>query len=351
MKKILLISLLFVPVFASASIDANLKYGATGAEVIELQEFLVDKGFLVSNATGNFFSLTNSAVIKYQGSVGLPTTGFVGPMTREKINTELATKMDSANQQEALETGLVSTPSVNDKITQMLNQIKVLQELIAKQNQTQESTLTSIQQIQQNTTPAPVYVPPKPTAPAITFGTPVCEFQWNSSDNDLVVPFTVSGDDWQYGVIQKSIGGGNSFEKSTVSNVKLSLIPGVGEITLTSKFGNIQPTKYNNYQPPYTYTFTNTVAVPVSCSNKCDSYKIFPSPYQGAGSVQNQGFDYIYTAYGNNGSIPDCEKRAEAVYPTNGGNGYDGSIDKAGFMVGCTAATEKAKALKTCLAN
>ena len=166
MKKVILISFLFVPIFASASIDINLKYGATGPEVVELQEFLIDKGFLVYNATGNFFSLTNSAVVQYQGSVGLPTTGFVGPMTREKINAELVAKTDIANKQEVVETGSVSTVSVNDRITQMLNQIKVLQELIAKQNQTQQSALTSIQQIQQNTTPAPVYVPPAPVIPA-----------------------------------------------------------------------------------------------------------------------------------------------------------------------------------------
>lgn len=153
MKKIILLAILLTPVFAGASIDVNLKYGATGAEVVELQEFLIDKGFLNYNATGNFFSLTNSAVVKYQGSVGLPTTGFVGPMTREKINAELATKTNSANQQEVAETGSVSTASKMDQITQMLNQIKVLQELIAKQNQTQQSTLASIQQIQQNTTP------------------------------------------------------------------------------------------------------------------------------------------------------------------------------------------------------
>jgi len=176
MKKILLISLLFVPVFASASIDINLKYGATGSEVIELQEFLVDKGFLVSNATGNFFSLTNSAVVKYQGSVGLPTTGFVGPMTREKINAELGQKISTANQQEVVETGSFSTASVNDKITQMLNQIKTLQELIAKQNQTQQSTLESLQQIQQNTTPTPVYVPPTPSQPSLSVSyTPTCK--------------------------------------------------------------------------------------------------------------------------------------------------------------------------------
>ena len=65
MKKVILISFLFVPIFASASIDINLKYGATGPEVVELQEFLIDKGFLVYNATGNFFSLTNSAVVQY----------------------------------------------------------------------------------------------------------------------------------------------------------------------------------------------------------------------------------------------------------------------------------------------
>ena len=66
MKKYLLIALL-IPNIISASIDANLRYGATG----------------------NFYSLTLKAVKEYQKSVSITPTGFVGPLTRAKINQEL----------------------------------------------------------------------------------------------------------------------------------------------------------------------------------------------------------------------------------------------------------------------
>jgi hypothetical protein len=180
MKKILLVSItslaFLLPIVSFASIDLNLKYGSTGTEVKELQEFLISKGFLSGSATGNFFSLTNGAVIKYQGSLGLPTTGFVGPMTRAKINTELTTTTNTANQQEVVETGSVSAPSQNDKLTQLLNQIKALQAQLNTQTQTQQAIQTNTQQTVQNTTSVatapsastPTSVPPSPTTPTPT---------------------------------------------------------------------------------------------------------------------------------------------------------------------------------------
>lgn len=57
------------------------------ADVKRLQEFLIAKNFLDSGSnTGNFFSLTKSALSRYQVSVGLPGTGYFGPLTRAKIN-------------------------------------------------------------------------------------------------------------------------------------------------------------------------------------------------------------------------------------------------------------------------
>ncbi len=140
MKKtqIILLGLLAVfPIISSASIDISLKYGAKGAEVTELQEFLIDKGFLHTTATGNFYSLTKSAVIAYQGSENLPTTGFVGPMTRGKINETLASD-DSA---EIQETGTVTPPvdttngtKLQTKIDDLTQQVKDLTEQTKLQN-------------------------------------------------------------------------------------------------------------------------------------------------------------------------------------------------------------------------
>ena len=189
MKKIILAFLLFAPVFASASIDVNLKYGATGAEVVELQEFLIGKGFLNSSATGNFFSLTLKAVKDYQLSVGLPNTGFVGPMTRGEINPELSSGVSVSNTAEITETGAVSTPTKNDPMSQILAQIKALQDQL-KALQEQSKTLTEtqtqvLQQVAANTT-KPVSPPTVPTT--ISLGTQTCNF-----DGDTIIPVTISG--------------------------------------------------------------------------------------------------------------------------------------------------------------
>lgn len=57
------------------------------ADVKRLQEFLIAKNFLtVGSNTGNFFSITKSALSRYQISVGLAGIGYFGPLTRAKVN-------------------------------------------------------------------------------------------------------------------------------------------------------------------------------------------------------------------------------------------------------------------------
>ncbi len=79
-----------VPISVFASIDTNLKYGMKGQAVIELQEFLIDKGFLTGTATGNFYTLTLKAVKRYQKENKISQTGYVGLDTRNLINKEIA---------------------------------------------------------------------------------------------------------------------------------------------------------------------------------------------------------------------------------------------------------------------
>ncbi|MBP9701547.1 MAG: peptidoglycan-binding protein [Candidatus Pacebacteria bacterium] len=69
--------------------NTNLTVGSTGADVVALQDWLASKGFLsipAGTSKGYFGQLTKTAVSAYQASAGLPATGFVGPMTREKLN-------------------------------------------------------------------------------------------------------------------------------------------------------------------------------------------------------------------------------------------------------------------------
>ncbi len=69
-----------------------LTVGSTGADVTALQSWLISSGFdipAISSGVavkGYFGQQTKAAVVKYQASVGLPNTGFVGPLTVAKLN-------------------------------------------------------------------------------------------------------------------------------------------------------------------------------------------------------------------------------------------------------------------------
>jgi peptidoglycan hydrolase-like protein with peptidoglycan-binding domain len=113
MKKIIVfLTLLLMPGFALASIDQNLYYGLTqNDKVRELQQFLIEKGFLSLKATGNFYSMTLSAVKNYQSSKNIRTTGYVGPLTRAAINADLSIKpADSSESLPAAATETTTTP-------------------------------------------------------------------------------------------------------------------------------------------------------------------------------------------------------------------------------------------------
>lgn len=119
MKKIIIaLVLLFVPLLASASIDTNLYYGVQNKpQVQELQEFLIDQGFLTGNVTGNFYSLTLKAVKKYQTNVGINSTGYVGTLTRNSINGNLALQLQDSNQQAIIESPIINNqPIVQNQV-------------------------------------------------------------------------------------------------------------------------------------------------------------------------------------------------------------------------------------------
>lgn len=83
------IAILLSVSIVSASIDKNLKYGQTGAEVNKLQDFLTVQGFSTTSPSGLFGLSTFKAVKAYQASKKLPTTGYVGPSTREVMNKQM----------------------------------------------------------------------------------------------------------------------------------------------------------------------------------------------------------------------------------------------------------------------
>jgi peptidoglycan hydrolase-like protein with peptidoglycan-binding domain len=75
-------------VSADAAFTRDLTLGSTGTDVSELQTVLEQGGYLTMPAgvaKGYFGQLTKSAVAKWQAAVGLPSTGYFGPMSRAKL--------------------------------------------------------------------------------------------------------------------------------------------------------------------------------------------------------------------------------------------------------------------------
>ena len=100
------------PAFADPSmmIEGNLMIGSQGADVSTLQTYLVSKGFLTMPsgvAMGYFGSLTKMALKNYQASVGLPSTGYFGPLTRAKWSSA----MSMMNSSGSAGTGSMGSPS------------------------------------------------------------------------------------------------------------------------------------------------------------------------------------------------------------------------------------------------
>ena len=75
--------------FASAlSLTRYLEFGMSGSDVSALQTFLAADPTIYPEGlvTGYFGNLTRAAVIRFQQQYRVPPTGFVGPLTRAKIN-------------------------------------------------------------------------------------------------------------------------------------------------------------------------------------------------------------------------------------------------------------------------
>jgi len=72
---------------ATIRISRNLGIGRSGEDVTSLQQFLMDNNFYSGPITGYFGPLTRAAVIRYQTANGIEGTGFVGVLTRGKLNS------------------------------------------------------------------------------------------------------------------------------------------------------------------------------------------------------------------------------------------------------------------------
>ena len=75
------------PAMSAYTFTRNLTVGSTGADVMELQKFLVSKGHLVLATPTNYFgNMTKAALAKFQAANGIsPAVGYFGPITRTRL--------------------------------------------------------------------------------------------------------------------------------------------------------------------------------------------------------------------------------------------------------------------------
>jgi len=129
MKKYLIVPFLafIVPSIALASFNNNLYYGMTGnADVTQLQTILTSHGLYSGPITGNFFGLTQAAVESFQTENNLPSTGYVGPLTREVLNN-LNTSTISSSGESSKNTTPTSSGFVSPTTAQFSVKTQVLQ--------------------------------------------------------------------------------------------------------------------------------------------------------------------------------------------------------------------------------
>ena len=106
------------PACTSYTFERNLGVGSRGTDVSRLQEFLDKEGVMAVDAntgeiidnTGTFGELTAQAVVRFQAKYNIAQTGYVGPLTRAKLNSLYGTNCPPVVGQAPVITG-VSGPS------------------------------------------------------------------------------------------------------------------------------------------------------------------------------------------------------------------------------------------------
>lgn len=67
-------------------LNTDFGYSSAGIDVMRIQRYLVSHGFGTYIPTGFFGSQTLVSVQNFQKTYGIPATGYVGPLTRTKLN-------------------------------------------------------------------------------------------------------------------------------------------------------------------------------------------------------------------------------------------------------------------------
>ena len=133
---------MFIPFTSFASVfEQDLYSGLVNKDDVKrLQEFLRYQGIYTGPVTGNFFSLTQDGVKKFQEREGIvPAAGFFGPKTRARAN-ELAKPL--SREEEII--------FLQERIKLLQEQLKGLQEKLAEE---QASSTTTVNMAKDTTPP------------------------------------------------------------------------------------------------------------------------------------------------------------------------------------------------------
>ncbi len=149
-----------LPMTASAQVfEKDLYFGLqSNSDVQKLQEFLGDKGYYSGPITGNFFSLTLSAVKKFQAAQKIaPISGYFGPKTRTKTNEILVSEGIPSggiiNENGSVTPATTTNSNIKDAIASLTAQIQLLQQqLNTLQTQQQTQQQSQSQNTQQSST-------------------------------------------------------------------------------------------------------------------------------------------------------------------------------------------------------
>ena len=103
---------------SSYTFTRNLTVGSTGADVKELQKFLVSGGYLtLANPTTYFGSMTKAALAKFQAANGIaPAVGYFGSITRAKVHSMMVTTTPTTGTGTTPTTGTGTTPTTGTTV-------------------------------------------------------------------------------------------------------------------------------------------------------------------------------------------------------------------------------------------
>ncbi len=131
--------------FYCVDLKVNLVKGKESDDVVFLQEFLTEKGFLTATPNGYFGVGTFAAVKKYQQSIGLSRSGQVFPLTRAAIKKEtcaVTTTKPSTVSQINVPKNIIATTTI--QTTQIVSPVVVAPQVPLTPNQQRQKDVVDL---------------------------------------------------------------------------------------------------------------------------------------------------------------------------------------------------------------